>query len=206
MPDHFYSLRTLIISGVFILTIPFAVEATEPAPVISQPAATAESVPEQKSATPVIPASSIKIGYADIMKIAEQSDAGKVAKAHFEAKADRHKAQIETKQKLLEKQKTTLEAKLPGYSPEQRAVKIKEYEKKVDELRKMLQKADKEMKPMQEELVKGIYGKIEAAARSYGEANGFSVILIKSELLYLDKNADVQDVTEALLKQVNQGQ
>ena len=86
------------------------------------------------------------------MKIAEQSDAGKAAKAQFEEKADRLKTQIDTKQKLLEKQKAALEAKLPTYTPEQRAAKIKAYEKKVDELRKLLQQADKEMKPIQEEL------------------------------------------------------
>jgi outer membrane protein len=136
-------------------------------------------------------------------KIAAESDAGKVAKAHFEAKADRHKAQIDTKQKLLEKQKATLEAKLPTYTPEQRTAKIKEYEKKVNELKKMLEKADKEMRPMQEELTKELYGKIEAAAQAYGAANGFSIILEKRELLYLGKGIDAEDVTAILISELN---
>ncbi|HZV82076.1 MAG TPA: OmpH family outer membrane protein [Geobacteraceae bacterium] len=146
------------------------------------------------------PVTSLRVGYADMAKIAEKSNLGKVAKAHFEAKADKLKAQIDTKQKLLEKQKATLEAKLPSYSPEQRAAKIKEYEKKVDELRKMLVKADKELKPMQEELLKEIYGKIEKAAVEYGAANGFSLIVVKKDLLYLGSNVDVQDVSDALIK------
>ncbi len=146
---------------------------------------------------------SFKVGYVDILKIAEQSDAGKVAKAHFEANADRHKSQIETKQKLIEKQKATLEAKLPTYSPEQRAAKIKDYEKKVDELRKMLQKADKEMKPLQEELFREIHAKIEKASRNFGEANGFTVILQKGELLYLGSGVDAQDVTAEIIAEVN---
>ena len=200
MTDSSRSLPGLLISIIILLTFPFVAPAAEPAPVVPSPPSTAV---EMKKSDPAPLSGAIRIGYADITRIAEQSDAGKVAKSHFEAKADKHKAQIETKQKMLEKQKTTLEAKLPTYSPEQRTAKIKEYEKKVDELRKMLQKADKEMKPMQEELLKDIYGKIEAAARSYGEANGFTVILMKSELLYLGKNTDVQDVTEALLQQIN---
>jgi outer membrane protein len=170
----------------------------------SAPATAAPSaVPESKTMPSSMPEKRFRVGYADLMKIAEQSDAGRVAKTHFEAKADRYKAQLDTKQKLLEKQKANLEAKLPTYSPEQRAAKIKEYEKKVEELRKMLQKADKEMRPMQEELVKEVYGKIESAARAYGDANGFSVILEKGELLYLGKGVDAEDVTEALVKELN---
>jgi outer membrane protein len=144
-----------------------------------------------------------KVGYVDLTKIAETSDVAKVAKAHFESKADRYKAQIETKQKMLEKQKATLEAKLPTYTPEQRTAKIKDYEKKVDELRKMLQKADKEMKPMQEELIREVYGKIEKTSREFGEANGFSVILEKRELLYLGSGIDAQDVTEQIIAELN---
>lgn len=157
----------------------------------------------EKKIEPAPAGRNFKVGYVDIMKIAEQSDAGKVAKTHFEAKADRYKAQIETKQKLIEKQKATLEAKLPTYTPEQRAAKIKDYEKKVDELRKMLQKADKEMKPMQEELIREVYGKIEKASREFGVANGFSVILEKRELLYLGSGVDTEDVTAQIIAELN---
>lgn len=170
-----------------------------PAPSVSAAPAAAE----EKSPTPAMAENRFRVGYVDIMKVAAESDAGKVAKAHFEGKADRHKALIDTKQKLLEKQKAALEAKLPTYTPEQRTAKIKEYEKKVDELKKMLQKADNEMRPMQEELIKEIYGKIAATARTYGAANGFSVILEKRELLYLGKGIDAEDVTEILIAELN---
>lgn len=170
-----------------------------PAPAVSAPPAVAA----EKTTAPEAAGPRFRVGYVDIMKVAADSDAGKVAKAHFEAKADRHKSQIDTKQKMLEKQKANLEAKLPTYTPEQRAAKIKEYEKKVDELRKMLQKADKEMRPMQEELIKEVYGKIEAVAGAYGAANGFSVILEKRELLYLGKGVEAEDLTEILTAELN---
>jgi len=174
------------------------------APPSTPPAVTiSPAAPAEKTAASVPAESRFRVGYVDIMKIAAESDAGKVAKAHFEAKADRYKSHIDTKQKLLEKQKASLEAKLPTYTPEQRSAKIKAYEKKVDELKKMLQTADQEMRPMQEELIKEVYGKIETAARAYGAANGFSVILEKRELLYLGKGIDAEDVTEALIKELN---
>ena len=169
----------------------------------SLPAIAAPAVAEEKATATATTEKRFKVGYVDIMKIASESDPGKVAKSHFEAKADRYKSQIDTKQKLLEKQKANLEAKLPTYTREQRVAKIKAYEKKVDELRKMLQKADEEMRPMQEELIKEIYSKIESSARGYGAANGFSVIVEKRELLYLGKEIDAEDVTAALIKELN---
>jgi outer membrane protein len=161
------------------------------------------TAPLEKVTSPTATEKRFRVGYVDIMKIAAESDAGKVAKADFEAKADLLKNRIAAKQKALEKQKAELEAKLPTYSPEQRKTKIKSYEKKVAELRTMLQKADAEMRPLQEELIKDIYSKIEAAAQTYGAANGFSVILEKRELLYLGKGIEAEDVTEFITKEVN---
>lgn len=188
----------------FALLCPgLSLAADEVAPPPLQPVAAVPAAPDVKTPTQATAEKRFRVGYADLMKVAEQSDAGKVAKTHFEAKADRFKSQLDTKQKLLEKHKANLEAKLPTYTPEQRAAKIKEYEKKVEELRKMLQKADKEMRPMQEELLKELYAKIETAARAYGDANGFSVIIEKRELLYVGKGIDAEDVTEALIKELN---
>lgn len=196
-----YRMIPLLVATCLLVAIPLSAAETAPGGVSAAAAVAVPAVEKPAAAAPAAPR--IRVGYADILKVAEQSDAGKVAKAHFEAKADRHKSQIDTKQRLLEKQKATLEAKLPTYTPEQRAAKIKEYEKKVDELRKLLQKADKEMKPMQEELLREIYGKIEKAAQEYGAANGFAVILEKRELLYLGSNVDAEDVTDVLIKELN---
>jgi outer membrane protein len=185
-----------VILGCAIATTPLFAAETAPS-VLTQP------MSESKNAVTLPAAKRIRVGYVDILKVAEQSDAGKVARTHFEAKADRHKAQIDTKQKLLEKQKAALESKLPTYTPEQRAAKIKAYEKKVNELRMLLQQADKEMKPMQEELTKEIFGKIEKAAAAYGAANGFDVILEKRELLYLGNGVETEDVSDALITEMN---
>jgi len=203
LAKRFFMHRFFVNAVAFItLSLPM-LAAAETAPLPAPVTAVSPASAEQKESSPLPAEKRIRVGYVDLMKIAEQSDAGKVARTHFEAKADRFKAQLDTKQKLLEKQKATLEAKLPTYTVEQRAAKIRDYEKKVDELRKMLQKADKEMRPMQEELVKEVYGKIEKAAREYGAANGFSLILEKRELLYLGKGIDAEDVTEALLKELD---
>lgn len=175
-----------------------------PLPAVAPPAAVAApNSPPPHAGEPKQGVPAFRVGYVDLLKVAEKSSMGKTAKASFEARADKLKRQIDAKQKNLEKQKAALEAKLPTYTPQQRAAKIKEYEKKVDELRTLLQKAEKEMKPLQEGLLKDVYGKIEKAAAEYGAANGFSVIVEKKELLYLGKDIDAQDVTEALIKKLD---
>lgn len=196
-------LLTCIIAVTTLFSPCLSFAATDSSPAATPSVSASPAVPAEKATPSGSTETRFRVGYVDMIKIAAESDAGKVAKAHFEAKADRHKAQIDTKQKLLEKQKATLEAKLPTYTPEQRTAKIKEYEKKVNELKKMLEKADKEMRPMQEELTKELYGKIEAAARAYGAANGFSIILEKRELLYLGKGIDAEDVTGILIAELN---
>ena len=196
-----------LLTGIIAVTTLFSpclsFAATDSSPATTPSVSASPAVPAEKATPSGSTETRFRVGYVDMRKIAAESDAGKVAKAHFEAKADRHKAQIDTKQKLLEKQKATLEAKLPTYTPEQRTAKIKEYEKKVNELKKMLEKADKEMRPMQEELTKELYGKIEAAAQAYGAANGFSIIIEKRELLYLGKGIDAEDVTAVLIAELN---
>jgi outer membrane protein len=187
-----------VIAALLLCTMSPAAMAETPPPAPVQ-AATQPAGDSQKKAETTAPVPAMRVGYADIMKIAEKSAPGKAAKARFDAKSGKLRAQIEAKQKQLEKQKSTLETKLTTYAPEQRAARIKEYEKKVEEFRKLLQKADKELKPMQEELQKEIYDKIEKAATEYGAANGFSLILVKNDLLYLGKNVDIQDVTDALI-------
>lgn len=200
------SIRSLCLAALLLsLSLPVSAQ-NPPAGAAAEPVATPAATPavatptageQKKVATP------FRLGYADLLRVAGESAMGKVAKTHFEAKADKLKSQIDTKQKLLEKQKAALQAKLPTYTPEQRSAKVKEFEKKVEELRKMLQKADREMRPLQEDLLKEVYGKIEKAAGEYGAANGFSLIMDKKDLLYIGKDVDVQDVTEALIKHLD---
>jgi hypothetical protein len=39
---------------------------------------------------------------------------------------------------------------------------------------------------------------------AHGKANGFAVIVVKKELLYIGSSADTSDVTDDLIKALNQ--
>ena len=162
--------------------------------VIVEPAPTGETKAER----------AIKFGYVDMVKIGNDSSQGRAAKAKFEAKADKYKGQIAAKQKQLEKQKNAIQAKLATMSPEQRAAKAKEFDKKVNDFQKYVQKAEKEMQDLQEEVSRKLFLDLEQAVDAYGKANGFTAICVKKDVLYLASGVDVQDVTDSILKLVNE--
>jgi outer membrane protein len=173
-----------------------------PAPATPPAISLQPSVQMPTLATEAKPA--LRIGYADLLKIGAESLPGKAAEARFKTKADKFKKQISDKEKQLEKQKKAIEEKLPLMSPEERANKGKEFEKKVDEYRKFVQKAQKEMEPLQQELSLSIYSIMESAAREYGRSKGLMAIVPKKELLYLGDAVEAVDVTDDLLKLINE--
>lgn len=179
--------------------IPAAVPSAAPAPV---PAVAPALEPKEVESAQAAP--TVRIGYADISRIGSESAPGKAAQARFKAKADKYQAQITAKQKQLEKQKAAIEAKLPSLLPEQRAAKAKEFEKKVDEYRRFVQNAEKELKPLEEELTRSLFGEIEKVVSDYAKANGFAAIVAKKELLYQGSSVTVLNVTEDILKLVNE--
>jgi len=148
--------------------------------------------------------SAIRIGYLDMARIGRDSLIGKSAQARFKDKTEKLQAQITSKQKQLEKQKKELEAKLPTLIPDQRTAKAKEFEKKVDEYRKFVQKAEKDLQPLQEELTRSIFQEIEKAAAAYGASAGLTAIVAKKELLYQGTGVATEDITDAILKLVDE--
>jgi outer membrane protein len=61
------------------------------------------------------------------------------------------------------------------------------------------------MLTLQEELARKLFQEIEQAVGSYGKANGFAAVVVKKELLYLDSEVKTEDVTDEILKMVNEG-
>jgi len=210
------SLKKLVIASILLL-LPALSGAAEPAVGLepkplavpqggseAQPVPPVASAPGKKAPGPAKAERTIRIGYADLVRIGNESNQGKTMHAKLAGKSDKYKAQISAKQKQLEKQKSSLEAKLATLSPQQRADKAKEFEKKIEEYQKFVQKAEKEMQSLQEELTRKLYQQIEQAAGDYGKASGFTAICVKKDLLYLGGGVEVEDVTEALLKLVNE--
>lgn len=177
-----------------LLIIPVLSYAADP----SAPAAQNAPAPNQS------PRTAVTIGLIDIQKIGTESAVGKAEKKRFEARGEKLKSDIEARGKKLEKEKKALEEKFPTLSPEQRQAKAKEFDKKVDSYRKMVQKAQEEMEPLQKEINDRIFTLVQKSAARVGGKKGVSLIIPKQELLFRGVDTTVVDLTDEVLKGVDE--
>ncbi|MDD2582929.1 MAG: OmpH family outer membrane protein [Desulfuromonadaceae bacterium] len=145
-----------------------------------------------------------RIGYVDMAKIATESEQGKALKTLLTARKDKLQGKINVKKKQIEKLKASIEAKIAKMTPQQREAKSKEFQKKVGELQKLARESEEEFVSLQDKETGALFKAIEQAAVSYGKAGGFAAIVAKKELLYTGSSVEAQDVTDALIKELNQ--
>lgn len=178
-------------------SVPEVKPAAPPQPVLSAPS---DAAPK-----PAAAAQSVRIGYVDIAKIGAESERGKVLRSLLTTKKDTLQGQIEGKKKALDKLKTSIEAKIATMTPQQREAKSKEFQKKLEELQRFARTSEEEFLALQEKETGALYRAIEQSAVEHGKASGFAAIVVKKEQLYIGGSVDAQDVTDALIKALNQG-
>lgn len=187
---------------------PFFVSAEEPAktpeiPKTSiqlQPVVPVAAVPQEKTVEISKMQPVVKLGYADMAKIGSESSLGKASQAQAKAKQEKLQAQVQAKRKQLDKQKASIEATIASLTPAQREAKAKDFQKKVEAFQKFVASAEKEFQTLQEGLSKALYEAIEQASVEYGKANNLSLVVVKRELLYLANGVDAQDVSDGIIK------
>lgn len=190
-----------------IVSLPaFAFAADVPPEVKPLPAAAAEAPLKPAAVQAAAALQAARIGYVDIARIGTESERGKALKSLLSARKDKLQEKINGKKKQLEKLKTSIEAKIASMTPQQREAKSKEFQKKVEEFQKLAQASEAELSALQEKESKAFYEAVEQSAGAHGKANGFAAIVIKKELLYVGSSVDAQDVTDALIKALNQSE
>lgn len=146
----------------------------------------------------------VRLGYVDLERITGESGPGKAGQAQMDERKKRLQAQADAKRKQLDRQRDAIEAKLSSLTPPQREARYKEFQKKVQEFQKFAQNAENELLTLQQELSRSLFERVARAAADYGAKNGFAIIIAKQELLYLAAGVDASDVTEAIIKQINE--
>jgi outer membrane protein len=178
--------------------------AQTPSATTPTPAAPAPSVPAVPKVAEAPKPQHLRLGYIDIARVGTESNLGKASAAQAKQKQEKLQAQILSKRKQLDKQKAALEAQFPTLNPTQREAKSKEFQKKVEIFQKSGMKAEKELQTLQAGLSKSFNEAVEQAAMGYGKANGLALVVVKREMLYLSSSVDAQDVTEGIIKLMNE--
>lgn len=150
--------------------------------------------------TGVFAAEGGKLGYVDIQKVLNLSNAGKDAKEQLTVKVKKYQEEITRKQEELKKLKDVLEKQGSLLSESAKSSREKEYQQQLKDLQRLQKDAQDDLQAKDEELTKKIFGDIERSVQDYGRKNGYAFIFIRNDsMLFADDKADLTDQILALV-------
>jgi outer membrane protein len=146
-------------------------------------------------------AADVKLGYIDMQRALNSSEAGKEAKEQLAARVKKYQDEINSKQEEIKKLKDDLEKQGMLLSESARASKEKDYQQRLKEFQRFTKDAQDELQGKDEEFTRKILEGMEKVIQEFGRKNGYSFIFVKNEgMLFIDEKVDV---TEEVLKNFN---
>ncbi|MEI6207736.1 MAG: OmpH family outer membrane protein [Desulfuromonadales bacterium] len=148
-------------------------------------------------------AADVKLGYIDMQRALNGSEAGKDAKEQLAARVKKYQDEINVKQEELKKLKDELEKQGMLLSDSARAGKEKDYQNKLKDFQRFTKDAQDELQGKDEEFTRKILAEMEKIIQEFGRKNGYTFIFVRNEsMLFVDEKTDL---TEEVLKLFNAG-
>ncbi len=146
------------------------------------------------SAVPAL-AEEVKIGYVDLQKALNTSEAGKAAKGKIDASVKNYQETIKTRDADLKKLKDELEKQSLALSADARSAKERDYQQKVKEFQRFTKDIQEELQQKDADYTRQIIEELLKVVQEFGQKEGLSMIFEKSEssVLYADKKVDLTD-------------
>jgi len=140
-------------------------------------------------------AAEAKLGYVDLPKAWNLSDAGKAAKEKIQKKVKEHEGAIDARQKELKKLKDELEKQALLLSDEARGAKERDYQQKLKEFQRYTKDIQDELQQQDADFTRQILEELFKVIKGIGEKEGYTMIFEQSEssLLYADDKIDLTD-------------
>ena len=145
-------------------------------------------------ATPAASAE-VKIGYVDLQRALNESEAGKRAKAEFKVQVDKLEARLKGKKEELDRLKAELDRKSVVMRDEERTKLEEDFQRKRLDLKRQFEDSQAELQKKDNELTGVIIRDLQVVIRQIGEQEDYTVILeaSSSPVLYAAKSADLTD-------------
>jgi outer membrane protein len=136
-----------------------------------------------------------KIGYIDMQRALNSSEAGKEAKDQLQVKLKKYQEQINAKQEELQKLKTDLEKQGVDLSETARAAKEKDYQQKLKDFQRFAKDAEEDLQARDGEFTKKLVEAMSKVVNEYGRKNSYTMIFDArgAGMLYADQKADLTD-------------
>jgi outer membrane protein len=143
-----------------------------------------------------------KIGYVDLQRALNESDAGKKAKEEFKVQVDKLQAQLKKQKDEIDSLKDQLEKKSLVMKEEERNILEEDYRKKLRDFERNYKDSQADLQKKDNELTGAIIHDLQEVIRGYGERENYMLILESgsSPVLYSAKNADL---TDAIIREYN---
>jgi outer membrane protein len=147
-------------------------------------------------------AADVKIGYVDLQRALNESEAGRRAKDEFKVDVDKLQAKLKKQKDEIDKMKEQIDKKALVVKEEERGNLEDEYRKKLRDFERNYKDSQVDLQKRDAELTGAIIRDLQDIIRRYGERQGYTVILetSSSAVLYGDKSADV---TDAIISEYN---
>ena len=148
-----------------------------------------------------------KIGYVDLQRALNESEAGKKAKEDFKVQVDKLQAQLKRQKDDIDSLKDQLEKKSVVMKEEERANLEDEYRRKLRDFERNYKDSQTDLQKKDNELTGAIIKDLQEVIRGYGEREGYTLILeaTSSAVLYGTKSADLTDEVMKLYNSTRPG-
>jgi outer membrane protein len=140
-------------------------------------------------------AAQVKVGYVDLQKALNTSQAGKDAKAKIAKKAKEYEVGFVQKRKEIKDLGQNLKNQTALLSPEAKKEKEREYQQKVTDFQRATKDAQTNLKQQDTDFTREIVRELVKIVEKIGKKEAFTIILEKGEgsIVYADKQVDLTD-------------
>lgn len=148
-------------------------------------------------------AEELKLGYVDLQKALNDSDAGKNAKEKFKGEVDKAEQALEKRKTEVEKLKEELEKKGLLLNEEQRDALERDYRDKLGDFERVYKNSQQELQIRDRQLTGRIIEDLREVVQRIGEQGNYTVILEGNNTVVLYGSKAI-DLTDTVIKAYNQ--
>ncbi|MEZ4598877.1 MAG: OmpH family outer membrane protein [Syntrophotaleaceae bacterium] len=151
-----------------------------------------------------VSAAELKIGYIDLQKALNLSEAGKVAKSQIAEKVKKFQGTIESRQNELKKLNQEMEKQKMVLSAEAKAEKERDYQQKIKDYQRFAKDAQEELQQEDAQATRSILEDLFKVVKDIGNKGKYTMILEKTEssVLYADDAINLTDEVIAAYNKV----
>ncbi|MCH6546053.1 MAG: OmpH family outer membrane protein [Deltaproteobacteria bacterium] len=149
-------------------------------------------------AAPVWGQEKMKIGFVDLEKAIQTSKAGKNAKAKFQAQVKKVEANLLKEKDGLEKFRADAEKKGLLLKEGEKRNLEREFQRKLRDYQVRMRDSQEELRQREREAMDNILKEIANVVSEVGKKEKFTLILPRSQMLYVDQGVDITQKVVAL--------